>query len=52
MVSKKPTTNLLVVAKYFAEEWFTYIGAFGITGNPHVLPLYVSDKTLVREMAH
>jgi len=52
MVSKEATIDLLVVGKYFAKEWLTYIRSFGITGNADVFPLYVSDKTIVREISH
>lgn len=47
---QESATYLLRVGKYFVEEWFTYI--IGSTTNPHVLPLYVSDKFLAREIAH
>jgi len=50
--SQEAATHLLTVGKYFIEEWFTYIRAFGITSDPHVLPLYVSDKLLAREIAY
>jgi len=40
--SKEASTELIVVGKYFAEEWFTYIRVYGSTTDPHVLPLYVS----------
>lgn len=44
--------GLLLVGKYFVEEWYTYIKVFGSTLDPHVLALYVSDKLLAREIAH
>ena len=50
--SEVDATNLLVIGKYFIEEWFTYIRVFGSTADPHVLPLYVSDKLLAREIAY
>lgn len=50
--SKEATTNLLIVGKYFFEQWFTYIRVYGSTSDLHVLPLYVSDKLLAREIAH
>ena len=52
MFSKEVATDLLVVGKYFVEEWFTYIRVFGSTMNPHVLPLYVFGKLLAREISH
>ena len=51
-LSQEATIDLLVVRKYFIEEWFTYIRVFGSTADPHVLPLYVPDKLLEREIAH
>ena len=36
----------------FGEEWFTYIRVFGSTVPPHVLPLYVPNKLLAREIAY
>jgi len=50
--SKKAAINLLIVGNYFFEELFTYIRVFGSTLDPHVLPLYVFDKLLAREIAH
>lgn len=50
--SKEAATDLLVVGKYFVEEWFTYIKVFGSIVDLRFLPLYVSDKLLVREIAH
>jgi len=50
--SKEATTYLLVVGKYFVEKWLTYIKVFGSIVDLHVLPLYVSDKVLARQIAH
>ena len=50
--SKEAATDLLVVGKYFVEQWFTYIRVYGSTTDPHALPLYVSNKLLAREIAH
>ena len=50
--SQEAATDLLVVSKYFIEEWFTYIRVFGSTYDPHVHPLYAFDKLLAMEIAH
>ena len=50
--SQEAATDLFTVGKYFIEEWFTCIKVFGSTTDPHVLPLYVSNKLLAREIAY
>jgi len=50
--SQEAATDLLAIGKYFIEEWFTYIRVFCSTADPHVLPLYVFDKLLAREIAY
>ena len=44
--------DIIPIARWFGEEWFTYIRVFGSTVPPHVLPLYVPDKLLAREIAY
>lgn len=44
--------DIIPVARWFGEEWFTYIRVFGSTVPPHVLPLYVPDKLLASEIAY
>jgi len=50
--SNEAATDLLIVGKYFFEQWFTDIKVYGSTTNLHVLLLYVSDKLLAREITH
>ena len=50
--SQEAKADLLIVGNKFIEEWFTYIRVFGSTVDPHVLPLYVSNKLLAREIAY
>jgi len=50
--SYEAAANLLAVGKYFIEKWFTYIMVFGSTIDPCILPLYVSDKILGREISY
>ena len=46
------SVDLTAIGSWFAEEKFTYIRLFGNTTNPHVLPLYILDKLLARELAY
>ena len=50
--SSEAEVDILPVARWFGEEWFTYVRVFGSSASPHVLPLYVSDKILAREIAY
>jgi hypothetical protein len=34
------------------KKYYTYVRIFGATGPPHLLPKYVPDKLLVREIAY
>ena len=43
---------MTAVASWFGEEKFTYIRVFGSQAKPHVLPLYIPDKLLAREVAY
>ena len=44
--------DILLVARWFGEETFTYIRFFGSIVAPNVLPYYVLDKLLAREIAY
>jgi len=48
----KAEVNMLHVARWFREELCTYVRVFGSLTSPHVLPLYVPDKLLAREIAY
>jgi len=50
--SQEAAVDLFTIGKYFIEEWFTYISVFGNTADPHVLPLYVSNKLLARYISY
>jgi len=50
--SLEAEVNILPVARWFGEELFTYVRVFGSSASPHVLPLYVPDKLLAREIAY
>ena len=51
-ISYLASFDLPAVASWFGEEIFTYIRVFGSQANPHVLPLYIPDKLLAREIAY
>ena len=44
--------DILPVARWFGEETFTYIKVFGSIVSPHVLPYYVPDKLMARDIAY
>ena len=51
-VSKEASTYIISVARWFAEDNFTYVRVLGSYASPHVLPYYVPDKLLAREIAY
>jgi len=50
--SPEVEVNMILVPRCFGEELFTYVRVFGSLASPHVLPLYVPDKLLAREIAY
>lgn len=50
--SQEAEVDILPVARWFEEELFTYIRVFGSIASPHVLPFYVPDKLMAREIAY
>ena len=44
--------DLTLAGNWFWEDKFTYMRIFGSLTRPHVLPLYVPDKLLARELAY
>ena len=51
-ISYEASFDLPAVASWFGEEHFTYIKVFGSKARPHVLPLYIPDKLLAREICY
>ena len=51
-ISYQAGIDLTGLGRWFAEEKFTYIRIFGSQAKPHVLPLYIPDKLLAREIAY
>lgn len=51
-ISKEEKLYILPVARWFGEELFTYIRVFGSITSPHVLPYYVPNKLLGREIVY
>ena len=51
-ISEEAGIDLTAVGNWFGEEKFTHIRLFGSLTKPHVLPVYVPDKLLARELAY
>jgi len=51
-ISYQAGIDLTSIGRWFGEEKFTYIRIFGSQVEPHVLPLYIPDKLVVREIAY
>lgn len=51
-LSKEAQADFSSIGKWFGEELFTYVRVFGSLSRLHVLPLYVHDKILTREVAY
>ena len=51
-VSEEASAGILSVARWFAEENFTYVRVFGSYDSPHILPYYVPEKLLAREISY
>ena len=41
-----------MIGRFFVEESFSYIRVFGSSASPHILPFYVHNKLMVREVAY
>jgi len=50
--SKEVVVDILLVARWFGEETFIYIRFFGSIASLHVLPYYLPDKLMEREIAY
>ena len=50
--SKEAEVDILSVARWFREDTFTYIRVLGSIASMHVLPYYVPNKLLAREIAY
>ena len=51
-ISSQVEIDLTAIRRWFGEEKFTYVRVFGSQAKPHVLPLYIPDKLLAREVAY
>ena len=51
-ISYQVEIDMISIGRWFGEEKFTYVRIFGSQANPHVLPLYIPDKLLAREIAY
>ena len=50
--SSEAEVDIPPIARWFGEDFFTYVRVFGSSASPHVLPLYVPDKLIAREIAY
>jgi len=50
--TQEAEVDILLVAKWFGEEKFIYIRFFGSITSPHILPYYVPDKLMAREITY
>ena len=50
--SREAEVDIIPVAIWFGKEIFTYIRVFGNIASPHVLPYYVLEKLMAREIAY
>jgi len=44
--------SLKIIGDWYMRKCYTYVRIFGATGPPHMLPKYVPNKLLVREIAY
>ena len=51
-ISSLAEIDLTALGTWFGEEKFTYVRVFGSHASPHVLPLYIPEKLLAREIAY
>ena len=52
MFTKESLADIQMIDRCFFEESFSYIRVFGSSAPPHILPLYVFDKLMEREVAY
>ena len=51
-LSDEAKIYFIPIGRWFGEDIFTYVRFYGSLAPPHVLPLYVLDKLLAREIAY
>ena len=51
-LSNEASIDLTSTSSWFGEERLTYVRVFGSITDPHVLPLYIVDKLLAKEVAY
>lgn len=51
-LSDEISIDLTSIGNWFVEEIFTYVKLFGSTIDPYVLPLYIPDKLLAKEIIY
>jgi hypothetical protein len=51
-ISETVSENLKEIADWFIDENFSYIRVYGCSIPPHVLPKFLPDRLVLREVAH
>ena len=51
-LSEESKINFIPIVKWFGKELFTYVRVYRSLAPPHVLPLYVPDTLLAREISY
>jgi hypothetical protein len=51
-ISTEALETLQEIADWYLEKNYTYIRVYGCNTPPHLLPRYVSDKLLTREVTY
>lgn len=51
-LSNEAKIDIIPIGRWFGEVIFTYVQVYGSLEPPRVIPLYVPDKLLAREVAY
>jgi hypothetical protein len=52
VISQGAITTLKEIRDWYVKKYYTYIKVYGSTELPHLLPKYVPDKLLAKEIAY
>jgi hypothetical protein len=52
IISIKAQTGMKGVEYWYLGKYYSYIRVYGSTGAPHILPLFVPDHLLMREISY
>lgn len=51
-LSNEAKIDFIPIGRWFGDKIFTYVRVYGSLAPPHVLPLYVLDKLLARDITY